>query len=394
MIVESTPPVSRRPAVDVLIPVHNGAETIEGSLASIQAQSTRDIRILVLNDGSTDATAAIVRRLAAADSRLTLIDKPRGGIVDTLNDGLALCTAEFIARHDADDLAMPDRFEKQLSHLRRHGDCAAVSGAARHIDGSGQTLGPVYHLPSPDLSDWNAYPQREPYLMHPFLMMRRAAVEQVGGYRDVFYAEDTDLYWRLQEIGTLCNLPDLLGEYRVHQDSVTGASFLNGKISAVNSQRAGLSAKRRREGRPDLAFSKEALAEYRAAGSMARIVEVGSRDLDATEAERLGVAACAKLLELASYRPYELQIEDCPFIRDTIEAGLPRMTAANRAGCIRMLSGSAARLASRGQVGAAMRLAPRRFYASAVARFALRMSAPYTLRRQLRRAVGRDGFIK
>ena len=228
------------PSVDVVIPVYNGASTVESAVASIQEQTVRDIRILVVNDGSTDGSRAILERMAAADPRVVLLNRENGGIVDALNAGLAACTAELVARHDADDLALPDRFARQIAWFRDHPRCSAVSGAVIHIDVNGRELGPKVALDSPDLADPLLYPQKEPYLVHPFLMMRRAAVMAAGGYRHVFHAEDTDLYWRLQETGELANMDDLLGYYRVHNQSVTGSSTLNGRISAVNSQLSGL----------------------------------------------------------------------------------------------------------------------------------------------------------
>ena len=381
-------------AIDVVIPVFNGAETIESAIASIQAQTLRDIRIIVVNDGSTDGTQAIVERLAAADGRVVPIRRANGGIVDALNVGLAACTADLIARHDADDLAVPDRFEKQREWLRSHPECSAVSGSIIEIDAVGRELGPQVSLRSPDLADPKHYPQMEPYLVHPFLMMRRASVEAVGGYRYVFHAEDTDLYWRLQETGGLTNMPDLLGRYRIHGQSVTSASTLNGRIAAMSSQLGGISAMRRRAGRPDIAFPKSALAEYAQARTLKGIVRLGSRGLDAEEAARLAVAASAKLLELAAYRPYELDGEDCSFIRASIMRALPSMTPESRTLCVRMLSGTAARLAAQGQVAASIRMSPVKFYPLVAARLVLRTVLPGSLRVAMRRAAGRAVLVK
>ncbi len=380
--------------IDVVIPVFNGARTVESAVASIQAQTFRDIRIIVVNDGSTDGTQAIIERLAAADDRIVLINRPNGGIVDALNAGLAACTAGLIARHDADDLAEPDRFEKQLEWLRSHPECSAVSGAIVEIDEAGRVLSPQGVPRSPDLADPKHYPQWEPYLVHPFLMMRRAAVEAVGGYRYVFHAEDTDLYWRLQETGQLANMPDLLGRYRIHGQSVTSASTLNGRIAAMSSQLCGISAMRRRAGRPDIAFPPSALAEYKQARTLKDIVRLGSRGLDAEEAARLAASASAKLLEVSAFRPYELDGEDCAFIRDAIMRALPSMTPDNRTMCVRRLSGTAARLTAQGHVSAALRLSPVKYYPLVAARFVLRTVLPSSFRSTMRRMAGRPAVVK
>ena len=187
---------SAHPAItDVLIPAYNGAETIADSVRSIQQQTIAEIRIIVVDDGSTDMTPEIVATLATSDPRIKLIRKPsNSGIVDTLNLGLAQCTALYVARHDADDLAYPDRFAVQLAYLSSHPDCLAVGAAARRVDARGTPLGDYARMPPPELADPTWVPSREPYLMHPFLMVRREALMKVGGYRHAFHSEDTDLY--------------------------------------------------------------------------------------------------------------------------------------------------------------------------------------------------------
>lgn len=358
--------------VDVVIPAYNGARTIESAIASIQAQTVRDIRIIVVNDGSTDRTGAIVAELARNDDRIVQIDQANGGIVDALNAGLAACDAEFIARHDADDLAAPDRFERQLDYLDRHPDCVAVSGAVRHIDTDGRVIA-AYKLSRPaELADATRYPQREPYLPHPFLMARRAAIEDVGGYRYVFHAEDVDLYWRLRDRGRLHNMTDVLGDYRIHAESVTSASVLNGRISAVSSQRSGIASMRRRAGRPDLLFPKSFLAECQAARSLEAIVHAGARDLDEEEAERLAASTCAKLIEFVNYRPYKLEMEDCRFIRRTLTRVMPHMEQDSRQWCRVMLSKTATSLVISGDLSLAARLSTLRLVPVVFARLCQR----------------------
>ena len=91
--------------VDVLIPVYNGVRYVRSAIESMQMQTVSDIRIHVVDDGSTDGTAEVLAEMAAQDPRLRIHSKANGGIVDALNTGLDFCTAEYIARHDADDIA-------------------------------------------------------------------------------------------------------------------------------------------------------------------------------------------------------------------------------------------------------------------------------------------------
>jgi len=385
-----------RPAlVDVLLPVYNGEQTIEASLQSLTSQTMQDFRLLVIDDGSTDGTLDIVRRLAAEDPRIVVLEQRNGGIVDALNAGLAWTAAEFVARLDADDLSHPDRLARQVAYLSRSPDCVAVSGAVRHIDGSGRVIKAKVRLTSPDSADPYSYPQVAPYLVHPFLMMRRPAVTAVGGYRHVFHAEDTDLYWRLAEVGRLVNLDDVMGDYRMHAASITSSSIVNGRIAAVTSQRSGVSAQRRRTGRPDLEFHMEDLLAYEQARTLEAMTAVGSRGLDEPEARSLALSASVKLLELAGYRPFEIDDEDADFVRRTVPRQLSAMSARDRHLCTRMISGTAARLLHHGHLSRALKLAPPRTLPAVAVRYTARAAMPAAVRTGLQRATGRElTFVK
>lgn len=314
--------------IDVLIPVFNAAATIEESLTSILRQSVRDIRVVVVDDGSTDDTRGIVARMQSADPRIVAILVPHGGIVDALNAGLAVCTADIIARHDADDIAFAERFAVQLDYLDDHPDCIAVGANAWHIDAAGKRIGTRTTFSGDVAPDFTLVPAREPYLMHPFLMVRRAALVAVGGYRHAFHSEDADLYWRLLDHGRLHNLNAVLGEYRLHNASISGASALNGRISAVNSQLAAISHRRRVLGQADIEFPRKALAASMQAETLERIVGEAARTLDADERCYIEVAVSLKLLWLAEVRSYPLSEEDHRVIARWLEArwsGLPAL---------------------------------------------------------------------
>jgi glycosyltransferase involved in cell wall biosynthesis len=382
------------PLIDVVIPVFNGAATVRSAIESIQRQTLQDIRIIVLDDGSTDETRRIVGEIAAGDARVQLIAQPNRGIVAARNAGLARCEAAFVAWLDADDLALPDRLETQLAYLETHADCVAVSGAVRHVDADGRFLGNISRLRPPDAADPAWAPAIEPYLVQPFLMARRTAMEEVGGYRHVLYAEDSDLFWRLQERGRLHNLDAVLGDYRLHPGSVSARSLSNGRIMALGSQRAAVSALRRQAGRPELGFPNRAQALYAAAGSLADLVTLGCDGLDRGERDHLEIAVAGKLLELTSYRPYELELADCAFIRSALSRHAGRLRPANRAALARSCAGTAARLAHQGLFREAAALAPPTLRPAAAWRLAVRVVLPPPVRGKLRRAIGRDASVE
>jgi glycosyltransferase involved in cell wall biosynthesis len=369
--------------VDVLLPVFNGATTITEAIESLQQQTFTSFRIIVVDDGSTDRTPEVLAALTARDSRITVLTQPNGGIVDALNAGLRLCRAEFIARQDADDISDPSRLEMELDYFRSHPDCVAVSGAVKHIDEQGRFLGTLQTFPQPDCADPYRAPSREPYLMHPFLMVRRADLQAIGGYRYVYYSEDTDLCWRLQERGAMQNLDMPLGKYRVHTRSISSASVINGRIMALSSQLAGLSALRRRTGRTDLHFPKEAIREYRNAQTLSKLWEIGKRQLDDDEARYLRIALASKLLELTAYRPYELEFSDCQFIRGALDE-LSRLPHPNRKDLSRLYARAAARLLIGGRLREMVTLTPPWLYLPMMMRTVLKF-LPASMRNLLAR---------
>ena len=386
----SVPPEPSAPAshaIDVLIPAYNAETTIRSAVESICAQTERDILIHVVDDGSTDSTARLLSEMAADDDRIRVHHQPNSGIVDALNFGLGFCTAEFIARHDADDIANPDRLAVQRDWLIRHPEAVAVGAGVRHIDENGTPTGDVVSLVSPDLADPRQVPSQEPYIIHPFLMVRREAVEAVGGYRYVHHAEDTDLYWRLSARGRLHNLPEVLGDYRVHSNSISSASIVNGRIAALHSQLAALSFLRRQRGAPDIAFPKN-LDRLHQAKDLAELTRLAGAGLDTDEMRYLEEATAAKLLELASYRPFELEASDCRLIGEIARRGLAHLSPDNAALQARRLSGTAARLAAAGRLSDALALLPAGLLPGFVARTVLRAPVLSGLRKRLKQRSG------
>ncbi|MES1156689.1 MAG: glycosyltransferase [Alphaproteobacteria bacterium] len=355
------------PLVDVLIPAFNAVQTLDASMDSMARQSLADIRIVVVDDGSTDRTPELLAAWSARDPRVVVLAKQNGGIVSALNHGLSHCTAEFVARFDADDIAYPNRLEAQLAFLRVHPDHVGVGCDVDHIDEHGASLTGLPHPGPPENADASWIAAREPYLIHPFAMMRRAAIMDIGGYRPSPNSEDTDLYWRLEERGRLHNLPERLGQYRMHSTSISGASIVNGRVMAVGSQLSALSALRRRLGAPDIAFAETDAAQLKAAQSLAGMIDIVAPRLTAAEIVRLRLAAGIKLLELAHYRPYEIDRADAVFIRAAL-ADWDIASTDNRGHIRWHIVTTAGRLARKGKLDEALALTPPAFLPRAAAR--------------------------
>jgi glycosyltransferase involved in cell wall biosynthesis len=203
------------------MPVYNARRYLRAAVESILAQTFRDFELIVVDDGSKDDSLAILREYAAKDDRVRIISRPNTGIVGALNDGLAAARGELVARMDSDDLALPERFEKQVAFLRAHPDHVLVGSQVLLIDPDGAPLCPKRDTEyTHDRIDWAHLHHRWP-MVHPSVMVRRDAVNAVGGYRDKYeWLEDLDLFLRLAEVGKLASLPDVLLHYRLHTGSV------------------------------------------------------------------------------------------------------------------------------------------------------------------------------
>lgn len=207
--------------ITVLMPVFNGERYIKRALESLAVQTYKDFEIIAVDDGSTDRSADILHSFASHDRRLTVIRQANGGIVSALNRGLEAVSSPLIARMDADDWCDPERLEKQVAYLMDHPEIVACGCDVYFTDPEGRPL--VRHHPRTEheeilrqLLDGNGGA-----IIHPTLMVRREAMERIGGYRERYqWIEDLDLYLRLAEVGRLGNLNEPLLYYRQHLKSV------------------------------------------------------------------------------------------------------------------------------------------------------------------------------
>ncbi len=208
--------------VGIVLPARDAARWIDHALASLEVQTFGDFEILVIDDHSTDSTATRVAARAAADPRIRLLPNRGRGLVAALSTGIAATRAPLIARMDADDVARPERLARQMAYLDAHPRVALVGAQAQPIDAAGRELGPPSRFPTePDLLA-HALQHRGCTIRHPTVLMRREALEAVGGYRAVTeWAEDYDLWLRMAERFRLANLPDVLLDYRLHPDQVS-----------------------------------------------------------------------------------------------------------------------------------------------------------------------------
>jgi GT2 family glycosyltransferase len=237
-----------RPHISVILPVKDGAAFVGPAIKSILNQTYKHFEVLVVDDGSIDTSISVISEIADRDSRVTVIPNQGCGLVDALNTGIAQAQGPLLARMDADDIAMPNRFEMQVGFLLENTDVVAVGSQVSFIDEAGQDLQKFSSLPEhPD--EVSTALLKACCLRHPTVMMRKAAVINAGGYRNqVTAAEDLDLWLRLDETGRLANLPDVLLQYRIHPQQVSSSKVW---IQRLSRNLAIHAAGERRAGRPD-----------------------------------------------------------------------------------------------------------------------------------------------
>ena len=236
------------PPVSVYMPAYNVARFVRQAVESILAQSFGDFEFIIIDDGSKDDTLEVLQELAARDARIRLVSRPNAGVSATANEAIGLARGEFVARLDGDDVALPDRLEKQVAWLRAHPDCVAVGSNVLMMDEEGL---PLYVMPDLQFGHdkieaglWRAgWP-----ILQPVSTFRRDALLAVGGYRaGLSLHEDHDLFLRLAERGKLENLPDVLLWYRQRLGGLTfGEGASSRKVIAGI-----LSDARQRRGLPD-----------------------------------------------------------------------------------------------------------------------------------------------
>lgn len=208
------------PIVSVLMTVRNGEKYVAETIRSVLAQDMPDFEYVIVDDGSTDSTPRILKEYEAKDKRITVVVQEPRGIAASANNGLSRCRGEFVARIDADDLAKPQRFRRQLAYLAQTGH-VCVGSYVEYIDPDGRLLTTI-KPPVENEKIQELILRGHGAIYNPSSMIRREALERIGGYISEYdTAEDLDCWLRLGEIGTLGNVPEALLQYRLHPKSAS-----------------------------------------------------------------------------------------------------------------------------------------------------------------------------
>jgi glycosyltransferase involved in cell wall biosynthesis len=221
--------------ISVVMPVYNGQRFLARAMDSLLAQTFTDFEVIVVDDGSTDDTPAILRRYAEQDARVRVIRGDHAGISAALNRGIEASTHAWIARMDADDVASPDRFAKQIAGAAAHPEVVVWGSYAQHVDANGRVLG-VSRTGPTSVDEFRRLRAagEDVYVIHPTSMLRKDVVLRVGGYDGRFnYCEDFELFDRMAEHGPVVALPEPLLQYRIHATSVSMQRFFTMRTFAA-----------------------------------------------------------------------------------------------------------------------------------------------------------------
>lgn len=205
-----------RPLVSLILSVYNGAAYIDEAVKSILAQTWTEFEFIVIDDASTDATPYLLSKYD--DARIVRLRNDANlGLAASLNRGLAIARGRYVARQDADDASLPDRLALQVAYLESHTRVGIVGVTSSWIDNYGQEL-KVWRTPT-DNARLQEHLLYYCPIIHGSVMMRRAALDEVGGQytEDFRTGQDYDLWLRMSERWDVAILEDVLYRYRWHE---------------------------------------------------------------------------------------------------------------------------------------------------------------------------------
>lgn len=206
------------PKISVLMPVFNAENYLKSAIDSIIAQTFTNWELVIVNDGSTDGSEKIIK--SYNDKRILYVENERNiALIKTLNKGIDFCRGEYIARMDADDVAHPKRFAKQVDFLDNNPKYILCGTNASVIDKEGKVTGKVKNLTSNDFLQIHLL-FSNPFI-HPSIMIRNGMLYANRFDEHYKHVEDYELWVRLSKLGLMANINEDLLSYRCHDRNVS-----------------------------------------------------------------------------------------------------------------------------------------------------------------------------
>lgn len=210
---------SREGLVSVIMPVYNAEKFIESSIQSVLAQTYKDFEIILINDGSTDGTQAVLEKYRNRRN-IKIVERENKGIVRTLNEAVSLSEGKYLMRMDADDISLPYRMDKQLVLLKKEG--LDIAGSAI------KTFGGLYNYTRKRFTEDEKMKFQLLFascFAHPTVFCKREVLATHGYDAEWEKIEDYELWTRLAKAGIrMGNSEDVLLKYRLHKKQITSVS--------------------------------------------------------------------------------------------------------------------------------------------------------------------------
>jgi glycosyltransferase involved in cell wall biosynthesis len=207
------------PKVSILMPAYNCGAYIAESIESVLNQTFTQFYLVIVDDGSTDETSAIIR--SYKDDRIKLVSRKNGGVSAALNTGLNYIETEYTARFDADDVCYPQRIQRQFEFLETHPDYIMVGSDADYMSDEGEYLFTYRNIGHTDVEIKERINTYCPFI-HSTVMFRTENVKKLGGYEVKAHTfEDYFLWKRLIVTGRVYNFEEPLIRVRFNPASVT-----------------------------------------------------------------------------------------------------------------------------------------------------------------------------
>ena len=220
-----------QPLVSVIIPVFNCAQFILQSIKSVINQTYENLEIIIINDGSTDSTNEILEKIT--DPRVKIYHQKNQGMAKSLNRAISLSCGHLIARHDADDIMLENRIERQVHEFINRPKLQVLATLGYYIDTEDNILGRVTSDITPSkIEKWYKKHCEPIGLLHPSVMYRKLTITSVGGYRhDYWPSDDIDLWNRLVEVDAEIDVLQIpLMYYRLHSSSAVANQYFRNRM--------------------------------------------------------------------------------------------------------------------------------------------------------------------
>ncbi len=220
------------PSVSVIMAVYNGERYVAEAVESVLRQTHENFEFVIVNDGSTDRTQAILDGYAARDGRIKIINQANADQPASLNRALSAASNDWVAVLDADDVCVPRRLETQLRALQRLPSVSVLGSYAFWMDQAGRNrgirpLGPTSIPEFEKLVECNG----RIAIVHPSVMMHRPTILALGGY-DIRFgaAADMELWSRVSDEHVVISLPEPLVYYRRQSESMSATRFFEQQL--------------------------------------------------------------------------------------------------------------------------------------------------------------------